>query len=250
MDAINPRNVPLLGMEFNNLRLEDILDCLLSRPPGTGFAYIVTPNADHIVRLWRMPGLREVYLSAKLCLLDSRFIYIVACRLGLSPPNVVTGADLTAGLLERMGEARVAVIGMAPEVISALSARYPRLSFLHHEPPMDLLYRPAEFAAARDFAAQAKADFTFLALGSPVQELLAFAIAQHRESTGLGFCIGSALEFAAGTTPRAPVWMQSRGLEWLHRLARDPRRLARRYLLDDPLVLWGLAVAVVRRKGR
>jgi len=242
--------IPLLGMEFNNLRLEDILACLLSRPPGTGFAYIVTPNADHIVRLWRTPGLRQIYSGAKLCLLDSRFISNAAGRLGLSTPQVVTGADLTAGLLERMGEARVAVIGMSPEVVEALGRRYPRITFLHHEPPKDLLYRPADFAVARDFAAQAKADFTFLALGSPVQELLAFAISQHRESTGLGFCIGSALEFAAGTAPRAPVWMQSRGLEWLHRLVRDPRRLARRYLLDDPLVLWGLAVAVVRRKGR
>jgi exopolysaccharide biosynthesis WecB/TagA/CpsF family protein len=250
MVTLNPRIIPLLGLEFNNINLDETTRRLLARPHGARFAYVVTPNADHIVRLWRIPRLRHVYLRAMLCLLDSQFIGLCARRLGLPRPPVVTGADLTSRLLEHLTDARVAVIGMDPNVIALLAARYPSITFLHHQPPMGLLHRIPEFFAARDFAIEAQADFTFLAVGSPVQELLAYAIALRRESTGLGLCIGSALAFSAGTQPRAPDWMRARGLEWLYRLAREPARLAGRYLVDDPRVFFGLIKAAVRQRAR
>ncbi len=67
--------------------------------------------------------------------------------------------------------------------------------------------------------------------------MLAAAIARTGRATGTGLCIGASLEFLAGARPRAPVWMQHAGLEWLFRLTTDPRRLARRYLLDCPAIL-------------
>ena len=81
------------------------------------------------------------------------------------------------------------------------------------------------------------ARFIFLAVGSPRQEMLAAAIQATGRATGIGLCIGASLEFIAGAQPRAPAWMQRTGLEWLHRLGRDPRRLARRYLIDSPAIL-------------
>jgi exopolysaccharide biosynthesis WecB/TagA/CpsF family protein len=80
------------------------------------------------------------------------------------------------------------------------------------------------------------ARFVFLAVGSPRQERLAAAIKATGRASGIGLCIGASLEFIAGAQPRAPVWMRRGGLEWLHRLGRDPRRLARRYLLDCPAI--------------
>ncbi len=244
------RTVQLLGLEFNNYTLQETCKRILVRPRGARFAYVVTPNADHIVRLWRIPGLRVAYHRAMLCLLDSQFISHCARPLGLARPPVVTGADLTEALLPKLDNLRVAVIGMKPEAFTALAARYPKITFLHHQPPMGLLHNLPAFHRAQDFACEANAPFTFIALGSPVQELLAFAIAQRREATGVGLCIGSALNFCAGTSRRAPLWMRARGLEWLHRLAHEPWRLAGRYLLTDPRVLAGLVAATFRRKPR
>ncbi len=239
MEPVSPRRA-LLGVDFDDLSLEETLRRLLARPKRAPFAYVVTPNADHIARLGRIPALRPLYQCAMFCLLDSKFIGLCARRLGIAPPPVVTGADLTAALLPRLWGWRVAVIGMAPANVQALAARYPAVAFLHHNPPMRLLHDHPAFYAARDFACASEAAFIFIALGSPVQELLAHAIARQRGSTGVGLCIGTALAFCAGTAPRAPAWMRARGLEFLFRLARDPQRLAGRYLLDCPGVLAGL----------
>jgi hypothetical protein len=117
---------------------------------------------------------------------------------------------------------------------------------VHHAPPQNLLRDDLAFRRARDFAVRANARFTFIALGSPLQELLAYAIALQPGITGIGLCIGASLEYCAGI-PRAPAWMQRSGLEWLHRLARNPGRLAIRYLANDPPVLFALLAEQLRR---
>lgn len=232
--------VNLLGVDFHNLNLAVIIDELLSRPRSLRFAYIVTPNADHLTRLKRQPTLRFIYDAAWLRLLDSKFIWHAARILRQPVPPVATGADITAGLLSRLTAQTVAVIGMQPAVLTALQQRYPHLTFAHHAPPQNLLNDQLGFRRARDFAVKTNARFTFIALGSPLQEILAYAIASQPNALGLGLCTGSALEFCAGTQTRAPTWMRSAGLEWLHRLARNPRRLARRYIIDDPPILAAL----------
>ena len=71
-----------------------------------------------------------------------------------------------------------------------------------------------------------------LALGTPKQE---YYIYQNRDALGVpvSLCLGASLDFAAGNVKRAPRWMQNCGLEWLYRLCREPKRLFRRYLIDD-----------------
>lgn len=250
MAAMTHGTVPLLGMEFDSIPMAELLQHLLARPPDARFAYVVTPNADHIARLWRIPILSSVYREAAFRLLDSQLIGLCADRLGLTRPPVTTGADLTAALLARLEGVNVAVIGMRPDAFHALVQRYPGIRFLHHAPPMGLLGNAEALLRARDFACAAQAAFTFIALGSPVQELLAYAIHRAGGGVGIGLCIGSALDFSAGTAQRAPLWMRARGLEWLHRLGQDPLRLAERYLLDDPRVFAALAFTALRQKAR
>ncbi len=112
---------------------------------------------------------------------------------------------------------------------------------------MGLLHDATGQATARDFAIAARAGFTFIALGSPLQEMLANAIEASGRAVGTGLCIGAALQFCAGRR-RAPRWMRRAGLEWLHRLAAEPRRLGRRYLWDDPPVLAALIHEAWRRR--
>ncbi|OYV32188.1 MAG: hypothetical protein B7Z81_13090, partial [Acidocella sp. 20-61-6] len=94
--------VNLLGIDFNNLNLTTIIDELLSRPRSLRFAYIVTPNADHLTRLKRQSKLRLVYDAAWLRLLDSKFIWHAARLLRQPVPLVATGADITTELLSRL----------------------------------------------------------------------------------------------------------------------------------------------------
>jgi N-acetylglucosaminyldiphosphoundecaprenol N-acetyl-beta-D-mannosaminyltransferase len=247
MDALTARRLTLLGTAFHNINLGQAVFAILARRPGLPFTYIVTPNADHLRRLGQIGPLRVLYEAAWLCLLDSRAIAHAASWLGHAVPPVVTGADLTAALLARVAGQRVAVVGMAPAVMRALIARYPGVQFLHHDAPMRLLDNDAALLAAQLFIETAQADFTFLACGSPAQELLAHRTALAGRATGMGLCIGGALEFCAGTRPRAPLWLRRRGLEWAWRLGCEPQRLAARYLLHDPPVFFRLIGACFRR---
>jgi exopolysaccharide biosynthesis WecB/TagA/CpsF family protein len=243
MDAVSGRRVPLLGLACDDLPIEAVVARLLARPPAAAFGYVVTPNVDHFARLRRRPELAKLYHDALFCLLDSQALGHLCRLLGRRRPAVVTGADLTAMLLDRL-RGRVAVIGLRPLEMAALRRRYPGIEFLHHAPPMGLLNDPEGFAAARDFGVAAGAPFLFIALGAPLQELLARAIAAQPGAVGIGLCVGSALRFRTGLFPRAPVWMRSAGLEWLYRLGQEPRRLAPRYLLAGPLVLLRLLLGV------
>jgi len=240
--------VPLLGIDFSNVSRDDVVERLLARPEGARFSYVVTPNADHIERLLRVPCLRPIYQRAMLCLLDSTVISMVARKLGLQSPVVVSGADLTEALLPHLNGRRVAVIGMDEPDFMQLVRRFPNVSFIHYSPPMRLLHNTEAFHRTRNFIIDTQAAFTFIAVGSPVQELLAYAVSSESRAVGVGLCTGSALGFASGAVKRAPVWMRQAGLEWAYRLTRNPRRLAGRYLISDPLVLFAICMAALREK--
>jgi len=211
---------------------------LAARPADAPFQYVVTPNADHFVRLSRDPALAALYRNAGLRLLDSRVVAGAAGMLRLPAPRVVAGADLTAQLLRHHllpGE-RLTIVGLRPQWLPALVARCGLAPPAHYDPPMGFASDRAAFADVVDFVLAHPARFVFLAVGSPRQEVLAATIAATGRASGTGLCIGASLEFLAGATPRAPPWMQRRGLEWLFRLAYDPRRMAGRYLVDCPAV--------------
>ncbi len=231
-------SVRLLGLDFADLDVAAAAALIAQQSADAPFRYVVTPNADHLVRLARQPELAATYAGAWLRLLDSRVVARAARRLGLAVPPVVPGSDVTAMLLAahlKPGE-RVTIVGLRPARLSALVRRYRLEAVAHHDPPMGFENDPQAFQAAIAFVLAHPARFTFLAVGSPRQERLAAAIAATGRARGVGLCIGAGLDFLSGAIPRAPAWMQRSGLEWLHRLASDPRRLAWRYLVEDPAV--------------
>ncbi len=234
-----PDSVDLLGLRFADAPLERIAAWLDERPAAAAFGYVVTPNADHLVRIARDPSLPPLYRGAAVRLLDSRVVAGIARRLHLAVPAVVPGSDLTALLLRRhlRPDERITIIGLAPAWVRALVARHGLSEPAHLDPPRGFDRDPASMAAAVRFVLDHPARFVFLAVGSPRQEKLAAAIAATGQATGLGLCIGASLEFLAGARRRAPRWMRDTGLEWLHRLNSDPRRMARRYLWDSPAVI-------------
>lgn len=238
-DALSPPRIDFLGVTFTRLSLTEAVDRILSRPPDAPFAAVVTPNADHLVRIDREKGaVLDAYRSAWLCVNDSRVVARLARWAGHSLP-AVPGADLVAALMDRPDFPRdrpVVLIGGDPELASRLAGRFRLSDLRQHCPPMGLRSDPAARAEAVRFVLHAQAPIVFLAVGSPQQELLAAEIAATGAATGVGLCIGAGLEFLTGTRRRAPAWMRARGLEWLYRLLSEPGRLGRRYLIDSPKI--------------
>ncbi len=231
----SPGRCRVLGLDFADLDVESASRLILGRADDATFSYVVTPNADHLVRLSRDPALLPLYRDAMLCLLDSRVVARTARLLGLPAPRVTTGSDLTARLLAASGRTQpVTIIGLRADHLPALVARTGIMPPAHYNPPMGFDGDPAEMQRAVRFVLDHPARLVFLAVGSPRQERLAAAIVASGGARGTGLCIGASLEFLCGAVPRAPDVMQQLGLEWLHRMLSDPRRLARRYLVDNP----------------
>lgn len=228
--------VRLLGLDFADLDVTEAAARIAARPAEAPFGYVVTPNADHLVRIAREPRLRALYRGASLCLLDSRVVRRAARTLALPAPRVATGSDLTARLLRHhvLPDERITLIGLDRRHVPALVAACDIATPWHYNPPMGFERNPRELRRTVDFVLSHPARFTFFAVGSPRQERLAAAIAATGRATGTGLCVGASIEFLAGVQHRAPSWLQQAGLEWLHRLATDPARLGRRYLLDNP----------------
>ncbi len=243
--------VSLMGLNFTDLSLDGILRWLIARPAEAPFGYVVTPNSDHLVRMERRPRLRAIYDEAELRLLDSRVVGRAARLMGLRAPQVVPGSDLTAQLVREVIEPDepVTILGMSEEAVALLARRRGLRRIAHHNPPMGFDEEPAEFERAVRFVEDNPARFTFLAVGEPRQCLVAHAVKQRGYARGIGLCIGASLLFLSGHERRAPRLVQRAGLEWAWRLGNDPKRLARRYLVDSPMVLRLLRAEARARQG-
>lgn len=200
--------------------------------------YIVTPNADHVLQLESDPVLREVYRGASLVTCDGKPVLWASHLLGTPLPQTVTGSDLLPGLCKYGAPTRlrVALLGGPPGTAATagqrLEAAYPGLQVVWtYCPPMGFDVDPSESALILRQVNEANVDILFVGVGAPKQEKWIFA---HKAAIKAGVIlgIGAAIEFTAGTLPRAPKWLRAFGLEWAYRLAHDPRRLALRYLRD------------------
>lgn len=232
-------SLSLLGVRFDDLDLEAALALIGARDPAAPFAYVVTPNADHLLRLEAGDAaLRTLYDGAWLSLNDSRILRLLAGRRGVRL-NLAPGSDLAAALFARAigPDTPVTLIGGTAAMVADLRARFGLTALFHHDPPMGFIRDEAAVGAAVAFVQAHPARFVFLCVGSPQQEKLAARIQAAGGATGVGLCLGAALEFVTGAKQRAPAWMQRAHLEWLHRLASEPRRLWRRYLLEAPRLL-------------
>ncbi len=234
--------VAFLDIAFDALSEAQIVEALRARRAGDAFAYLVTPNVDHVVRLARLDRAgpeHRAYAGARWCLCDSRILARLAAMRGIDLP-VVPGSDLTARTMrEIMGAGdRLCLIGGDATTAAALGAIRPDVTIVQHIPPMGLRDDAVARAGAARFAAEAQARFVLIAVGSPQQELLAADIARLPGASGTGLCIGASVDFLTGRTRRAPHWMQRASIEWLHRLLSDPVRLWRRYLVAGPRIFW------------
>jgi N-acetylglucosaminyldiphosphoundecaprenol N-acetyl-beta-D-mannosaminyltransferase len=228
-------NVPL-----SRVGMAEAIELVAAWRDQAPFRLVVTPNVDHVVKLQHDPALREAYEGASLSLADGAPILWAARWLGLGQVEKVSGSDLVPALCRRgarEGWRVFCVGGRSPEALratlDAIVARYPGLILGGHCPPLGFERDAGENERLLAAIGAFGPGLLFMACGSPKSEAW---MHRHRDrlGCGVGISIGAALDFLAGNARRAPRWMRRVGLEWLWRLAREPRRLARRYLWDDP----------------
>ena len=233
--------------QFDDYNLEQFLSVATSFGQER-YGYVVTPNADHLIRLYDDAYFRQMYAEAAYILMDSRFIsYFLRCIRGLRV-GVCPGSDLTAHLFEQViqPDDQIVLIGGSSEQAQWLVEQFGLQRLAHHNPPMGFIKRPDEVEECLQFAERhSPFRFCFIAVGSPQQEIVANRLLRSDVARGLGLCVGASLDFLTGVEKRAPTVMQRLGLEWLFRLAQNPSRMAKRYLWRGPRIFFLLPRAEI-----
>jgi N-acetylglucosaminyldiphosphoundecaprenol N-acetyl-beta-D-mannosaminyltransferase len=239
------------GVRFDALTEEQVVARIIDGLKNGEGGRVVTPNVDICRRASRDPDAAELIRQASIVVADGMPLVWAARLQGDPLPERVTGASLifTLSAVAAVGDWSVYLLGGEPGVperaAAELAARFPGLRIAGTDAP------PTGFdpAAVREKLQAARPDIVFVGLGFPRQERVIAAVARGLPGAWFIGC-GAAIPFAAGALPRAPGWMQETGLEWAWRLASEPRRLFRRYLMEDLPFAVRLLVSARRAGGR
>jgi N-acetylglucosaminyldiphosphoundecaprenol N-acetyl-beta-D-mannosaminyltransferase len=222
-------SVNILGIRVHAVTMSQTLAWIESAMAARAPRQICTANPEFIMAAQRDPEFRQLLNAADLVLPDGVGLLWASRRLGARLPERVPGSDLIYRLSEQAAAHgwRIFFLGAAEGVAAAaaerLQALYPGLVIAgaYSGSP-----RPDEAAAIIERVRAARPDILLVAYGAPAQDKW---IARHREDLGVPVSIGmgGAFDFVAGVARRAPVWLQRLGLEWLHRLWRQPWRARR-----------------------
>lgn len=235
----------VLGSSIDAGGLGEVVDRLLAWSASRVSRYVAICNVHVVVTAWRDPDFQRVINCADLATPDGAPIAWALRRLGFWNQGRVSGPELMEQLFSRCADRDVPVyfFGSTAQTLKAMEERirerFRGLSIAGMESPpfRDLTAEEDEAAIAR--INRSGAGIVLVGLGCPKQERWMAAHRGRVHAVMIG--VGAAFDFFAGSVPRAPLWMQKHGLEWLHRLLSEPRRLWKRYLLTNTLFIIGMA---------
>ncbi|MEA3305973.1 MAG: WecB/TagA/CpsF family glycosyltransferase [Candidatus Omnitrophota bacterium] len=238
------KRIFISGTGIDNITFENVVKKVKNAVEYGNLLHIVTPNVDHIIKLQYDSEFKKVYENASLVLADGMPLLWAARFLGTPLKEKISGSDLFLRLCALAAEKKYKLFflggrpGSALKTAEVLKSKYPEIRIADvYSPPFGFEKAEGENRKIIKMIKDAKPDILFVGLGMPKQEK--WISKYHGEyqapvSTG----IGAGFEFVSGVVKRAPVWMQKTGFEWLWRLMMEPRRLWKRYIIDDMKFFW------------
>ena len=246
----------LMGLEVARVTSADLVDTIFARLTAGEGGWVITANLDFLRRWAKEPKMRALYAAADLRVADGMPLVWAARVQGDHLPERVAGSALALSLAERASVTghSVYLLGgqgqAAARAAEVLQSRYPGLVVagtanpMVHSPPSD-----EEINELLAMLQPLQPRILMVGLGSPKQEELIQRLRPHLPATFM-IGVGVSFSFIAGDLQRAPGWMQTFGLEWMHRMAQEPGRLAKRYLVDDLPFVGSLFLHALRSRRR
>jgi len=254
IDELPPERADVLGIGVSAVNMKDaVRHCQRLLKTG-GKGYVCLTGVHGVMEAQRDPELRRILNRSFLCLPDGMPTVWVGHLRGLGRMRRVYGPDFMLAMC-RAGRAsglRHFLYGGNPGVAERL-----RQQLQLHIPGIRIVgtytppFRPLTLSEEQQMLAlvnKARPDIVWVGISTPKQERF-MAEYIERIDARLIIGVGAAFDFCAGLKRDAPEWMKRSGLQWLHRLMMEPRRLGRRYLRNNPAFLWniGLQLAGIRR---
>lgn len=243
--SISPHRprIQMMGCTVDNLSMEETLQTIEGFiASGKPHQHVVV-NVDKLVKAQKDPELRQIINDCALINADGMPVVWASRLLGKPLKERVAGVDLFESLMKRSAEKgwRVYLLGAKEEIVSKVrdiyAHKYPNLVFAGYR---NGYWKPEEEGAIVQQIADARADLLFVAISSPKKEQFLGAY-QATMKIPFAMGVGGTFDVAAGKVKRAPVWMQKTGLEWFYRFLQEPRRMFRRYFIED-MAFFGLLV--------
>ena len=239
--------INFMNTEIDNLTMNETLIEIDKLIRLNECAYVVTPNVDHIVQLERDEELKRVYENASLILADGKPLIWISKFYKTPIKEKISGSDLfpkVCDLAAKKGFTMYllgAAEGVAAKAAKNLMQKYKGLNIVGtYSPPFGFEKDKKELDKIKEQIQKVHPDILIVGLGCPKKEKFMY---HHCNELGvpISFGLGASIDFEAGNIKRAPKWMSEHGLEWLYRIIQDPKRLAKRYLVDD-MKIFSLAI--------
>ena len=240
---MNTKTINFLGIRIDNLTAQEILDhvdlCIKRRKP----CQIVGVNVDQAIRVIEDEYSHEIFDNAEIVFTDGKPIIWMAKLLKRPIVEKVSGPDLMLLLCERAARKKYKIFllgcaeGVAAKAAEKLENMYPGLQCVGtYSPPFGFEKDPIEMEKIVNMLKDSGADQLFVGLGSPKQDVFIYENMDKYEIP-VSYSMGAAIDFVGGSVKRAPKWMSDVGLEWFHRMLQNPKRLVKRYLIEDRRIL-------------
>lgn len=243
-----PPPLVMMGVPFDQATMDDAIAIILEMIASGRPHLLATANVNFLAQANRDPDQHRILVNADLVVCDGTPLIWMSRLLGDPLPGRVAGSDLVPLLLDLAEQRGLGVyfLGGRDEVVAEaekrIRARWPKLRVAGmYSPP----FAPIEKMDHADIRARIRAtrpDILLVSFGCPKQEKW-LEINFREAGVPVNIGVGGTIDFLAGATKRAPMWMRRCGLEWLHRVAQEPGRLAGRYWTD----FWAVMPALLRQ---
>ncbi|MEM9216136.1 MAG: WecB/TagA/CpsF family glycosyltransferase [Cyanobacteria bacterium P01_F01_bin.150] len=231
-----PNQVNLLNIQMDNISMRELL-VRLAQQGGM----VVTPNVDHLMKLQHDPEFHQVYRHSDYVVCDSTILMYASRLLGRPVKEKISGSDLFPAFYNYYAnnpDIRIFLLGGPPGVAQSAQARINTkvgrpIVIDTYCPPFGFEHSFEENERIIDQINTSGATVLAIGVGAPKQEKWVYHHRHRLPNIKIFLAIGATINFEAGHKTRSPQWISEAGLEWMHRLISEPKRLWKRYLLDD-----------------
>ncbi len=235
--------IKFMNTEIDNLTMEETLEAIDVLIRENKNAYVVTPNVDHIVKIETNNAFKKAYDEADLILVDGTPLMWISKWYGTPLKEKLTGPNLTERILGLAALKNYSVFFLgAAEGVAELAAirmakKYTGLNTVGCYSPLYGFERnPDEISHIIALINDVKPDILVIGMGSPKTEIFLNEYIPQME-VHVSLSIGAAIDFMAGKVTRCPNWVNKIGMEWFYRFIKEPKRMFKRYFIDDITIL-------------
>ena len=243
----------LLNISVDDLSMNEAVEAVDKLVKAKENAYVVTPNVDHIIKVEHDLEFRKIYEDADLILTDGMPLIWISKFLKNPIKEKVSGSDLFPKICQLSAEKgyKMFLLGAGEGVAKIaqinLERKFPGLNICGtYSPPMGFENDKKELSKIMGILQHSQADILIVGLGCPKQEKFIYKYRKEYK-IAVSLALGASIDFEAGKVKRAPVWMQKCGLEWFYRLCKEPKRMFKRYIVDDMKIF---AIFIKYRKNK